>query len=274
VRLRIDGTVRPVPLEDYVAGCVLAELGSPRADVASTRRARQVQAILCRSFAVASRGRHGAEGFDLCATTHCQVYRPVPETAAGRLAREAAADTRGIVLVFDGRSVRPLYHADCGGHTSPAESVWPGPGEPWLVPVEDETCARGAGWTFEVEVERLGQALAGTLPGFRAPLRDVEVASTDVAGRAATLRVIGATVMVVRGDEFRGAVMRAFGAPSLPSTMFSIRRSESRLRFDGRGAGHGVGLCQAGALRLATLGQTPEAILQRYFPGTRLSRID
>jgi stage II sporulation protein D len=274
LRVSVGGSVRAIPLEDYVAGCVVAELGTPRVDAAAARRARQVQAILCRSYAAAARNRHGADGFDVCAGTHCQVYRAVPATETGRLAREAAADTKGIVLVFDGRAVRPLYHAACGGRTSAAHDVWPGNGVPWLVSVEDDVCAREPGWTVDVDLEQLDRALAGD-DKLRSvtPLRDVVVAARDEAGRAASIRLVGRTTLVVRGDEFRMAVLRTLGDRSLPSTLFTIERRRSRLTFDGRGSGHGVGLCQAGAIRLAARGQTPEEILRHYFPGTSLARI-
>jgi stage II sporulation protein D len=254
---------------------VVAELGAPRTDPAAAQRAREVQAILCRSYATASRNRHGSDGFDVCSTTHCQVYRAVPSTEIGRLAREAAAHTKGIVLAFEGRGVRPVYHAACGGKTSPAQDVWPGNGEPWLRSVADETCARRPRWTFRIEMNELGRALAsdGRMSA-AVPLRDVEVASRDAAGRAATLRLVGKATMVVRGDDFRLAVMRTFGAQSLASTMFSLERAGNRLTFQGRGNGHGVGLCQAGAIRLAAQGQAPLAILRRYYPGTTLIRLN
>jgi len=267
----MDGGVRAVPIEEYVAGCVLAEIGSPRIDASAARRAREVQAILCRSYGAASRGRHAQAGFDVCATTHCQVYRPVPETDAGRLARAAARDTRGVVLLFEGRPVRPPYHAACGGRTSPAHEVWPGEAAPWLTAVDDAECGRVAPWSFSVELGALERALrAGGHDAFGPPLQAVDVASRDASGRAASIRLAGRASERVRGDEFRAVVTRALGAASIPSTLFSIRRAGRQLVFEGRGAGHGVGLCQTGAMRLALRGQTPESILRHFYPGVTL----
>lgn len=271
LRVGVDGAIRRVPLEDYVAGCVLAELGAPRVDAAAARRVRQVQAILCRSYGLASRDRHAPAGFDVCATTHCQVYRPVPATDIGRLARDAAEETRGIVLLFDGRPVRPPYHAACGGRTSAAHQVWPGAPQAWLPSVDDEGCERGAGWSWVVELPRLERALrAGGHGGFGPPLHAVEVAARDGAKRASSVRLLGRSTELVSGDEFRTTVTRALGASSLPSTLFSVRREGGRLVFDGRGSGHGVGLCQAGAMRLALGDKTPREILRHYYPGTSL----
>jgi stage II sporulation protein D len=275
LRVLVGGAVRSIAVEEYVAGCVAAELGAPGAGEAAARRARQLQAILCRSYANASRHRHRAAGFDLCSTTHCQLYRPAPAAGTGRLARDAAADTKGLVLLFDGRPVRPLYHSSCGGRTSAARDVWPGDGSPWLGSVADDRCRREPAWHFAVEIDRLGRGLAsdGRLR-LSLPLREVEVAARDGAGRAASIRLVGRATITVRGDEFRAAVMRIYGPRSLASTLFSIQRSGGRLVFEGRGSGHGVGLCQAGALRLAQSGEGPAAILRRYFPGTTLGRPD
>lgn len=276
LRIGTETGVRSVPLEDYVAGCVAAELGSaaPSGEDAS-RNLRAVQAILCRSYAVASRARHTSAGFDLCATSHCQVYRPVPGNQLGRLSRAAAEATRGLILTFDGRAIAPIYHASCGGSTSAADQVWAGTAVPWLVALKDEACSRTDQWTFSVELQRLGRALASdTRLALRLPLRDVTIDRRDGAGRAALLRLQAANTVVVRGDQFRGAVMKAFGARSLRSTLFSVARAGRHLTFRGRGYGHGVGLCQAGALRLAGQGQSPESILRHFYPGTRLGRID
>jgi stage II sporulation protein D len=80
--------------------------------------------------------------------------------------------------------------------------------------------------------------------------------------------------VVIRGDQFRAVVTRTFGARALASTRFSVRRDQNELVFTGRGFGHGVGLCQAGAVRLAGDGQSVVEILSHYFPGTRLRRLE
>ena len=90
--------------------------------------ALDVQALVSRTYAIANLGRHAADGYDLCDTTHCQVvYRPAmaaegPADAAAR----AVNATRGRVLTFEGRVIQALFHADCGGHTAAATSVWGG----------------------------------------------------------------------------------------------------------------------------------------------------
>lgn len=270
LRVATANGVRTVALEEYVAGCVVAELGP-----SGSARMREVQAILCRTYAVGSRGRHSSAGFDLCATTHCQIFRPAPGNEAGRVARDAAEKTRGVVLTFAGGVVVPVYHADCGGATSAGDDVWSGNAVPWLRSVKEEVCARTAPWTFRADVDRLGRALASDSRfALRLPLQEVTVDRRDAAGRAALVRVRGANTVVIRGDQFRAVVSAAFGIRSLRSTRFSVRRVRRELEFVGRGFGHGVGLCQAGARRLAERGMAAAEILTHYFPGTRLSRLE
>ena len=88
-------------------------------------------------------------------------------------------------------------------------------------------------------------------------------------GGAATL---GATTTVMRGDAFRQALGRAFGPRAIRSTRFDIRRTGATFTFSGRGFGHGVGLCQAGALARLHAGASPADVIRHYYPGTLLSR--
>jgi len=267
--------VRRVPLEEYVAGCVDAELGRIDLDQPAAARMRRIQAILCRTYAVANLGRHAAEGFDLCATDHCQMFRQLPSASlSARLARDGASGTAGLIIAAAGRPINALFHSNCGGRTSRAESVWGGRPEPYLVSQIDPPCERAPLWRIEADRNRLLLALRRdqrTDPGSR--LDEVRIAARDEAGRAATVVLAGATVRSVRGDTFRSALTSSLGATSLRSTMFVVRQNGDTFIFEGKGSGHGVGLCQAGAVARARTGQTEEAILSFYYPGTQLLRM-
>jgi peptidoglycan hydrolase-like amidase len=101
-------------LENAVASIVAAE-SPPGAPL----EARKAQAVVARSFLTAARGRH--EGFDFCDTTHCQFLRDAPPS--GSLAAKAAADTRDLVVVYQGRTIAALYSANCGGRTRTLEEA-------------------------------------------------------------------------------------------------------------------------------------------------------
>ncbi len=76
----------------------------------------------------------------------------------------------------------------------------------------------------------------------------------------------------MRGDEFRQVLTRAFGPRAIRSTRFDVRRTGAMFTFSGRGFGHGVGLCQAGALARLRAGATPADVLRYYYPGIVLAQ--
>jgi stage II sporulation protein D len=75
---------------------------------------------------------------------------------------------------------------------------------------------------------------------------------------------------VVRGEELRAVLTKAFGPKSVRSTRFEVTKSGQRFVFAGQGYGHGVGLCQAGAYAWLKAGAKPAQVLARYYPGTTL----
>jgi stage II sporulation protein D len=276
VRVVSGGTARvlPLTLDDYVLGAVRAEMLPATLRAQPPSRALDVQAIVSRTYATANLRRHAADGYDLCDTTHCQVYRPA---AAGEGPRDPAVSavnaTRGQILTFQGRAIQALFHADCGGHTASAASVWGGTDAPYLEGVADWYCERrpSSGWSFveaEAAVARALNADARTRVGDR--LRRVEVASRDASGRALAVTLAGSRTISVRAEVFRASMTQAFGPRAIRSTWFDVKRDGSRLRFSGVGFGHGVGLCQSGTLRRVEARQSPAEILAHYFPGSRL----
>jgi len=231
--------------------------------------------VIARTYALSNRGRHAKDGFDLCSTTHCQLYDPARFTTSrwGTIVMDATARTAGEVLWFGGAPARTLFHADCGGHTSNASAVWGGQALPYLAGARDDGPAGSAhtDWTFEAGAAALRRALdadARTDVGSR--LDRIDVAGRDAAGRAEMITLRGARTFVVRGEVFRDAVTRAFGVKSLRSTMFTVRQTRAGFVFSGKGFGHGVGLCQAGAIARLKSGQSPDQVLSYYFPGTTL----
>jgi stage II sporulation protein D len=259
-------------LEEYVAGCVAAELGTSATVTPAVMRMYQVQAILCRTFASANRGRHTADGYDLCAMSHCQLYRPPrPSAPATRFIQDAVDATRGAVIEYEGRPIQALYHAHCGGRTSAAAAIWGGRPEPYLVSVVDSLCQTGSRWRLAIERGRLRDLLNRAPRTAVGPSLDgVEVTARDEAERATTVVLSGTRSQRIRGEEFRTAVMLELGSQSMRSTRFWIRREGDLFVIEGSGSGHGVGLCQAGAMSRAEAGESPEAIIRHYYPGARV----
>lgn len=276
VKVRVTGRagtrVLSLPLDEYVLGAVRAELlpATLHGDPASPML--EVQAIVSRTYAVANLGRHAAEGFDLCDTTHCQVYRgPTAAEGAADPAARAVVATRGEVITHLGRVIQAVFHADCGGHTASAASVWGGGDAPYLTSVADWFCSRRAQpeWICAHDAAAWAAALnADERTSVGARLDTIEVAGRDASGRALLISLAGSRTITVRAEVFRGVVNQAFGQPSIRSTRFTIANRGPRVMISGVGLGHGVGLCQTGAELRARAGQTPASIIAHYFPGT------
>jgi stage II sporulation protein D len=267
--------LRELQLEDYVETVVLSEIAPPVADPVAAARMFEVQAVISRTYALANLQRHGHAGFDLCSTSHCQVYDPA-RAASSRWAdagRDAVRRTTGVVLSYNGAPAEAVFHADCGGHTSAAAAVWGRAGRPYLLASPDDGPAQlaHAAWRSEVASEALVRAFNSdvrTRIGSR--LDSIEVLDRDGAGRAERVALHGEREAIVRGEDLREAVNRLLGPRSVRSTWLDVQRDGMTFVFTGRGFGHGVGLCQAGALARIRAGATVTAVLQRYYPGTTL----
>jgi stage II sporulation protein D len=268
-------SIRTVPFERYVETTILSEFAPPEGNVDTVERMLEVQAVIGRTYAVAHLGRHARDGYDLCDRTHCQLFQPRRLTASrwAPQAADAVRRTRSEVLWFDGAPALTVYHADCGGRTSAAADVWGGTVRPYLVSRADDGPADAAhtSWRYVSSRAAVHGALntdSRTRVGHR--LDGLQVLDRDAAGRAESIAIHGAEERVVRGDVVREVLAGAFGARTIKSTWFDVRREQERFVFEGRGFGHGVGLCQAGALARIRAGDRAAGILQRYFPGTKL----
>ncbi len=238
VRFAEQGTtgarVEDVPLEEYVQATALSEVAPATGEADAVERMLEVQTIISRTYAVSHLGRHAREGFDLCATTHCQLFDPrrLRSSRWAAASAEAVSRTAGAILTFDRQPAQALFHADCGGYTSTSSSVWGGIDRPYLAARPDEGVARDAhlSWQYEVSLTDLTAAL-----GLKGRLDTIAVMSRDDAGRAERIAVqsvagkearAASASVVIRGDEFRQQLTRAFGPRALRST--EIRRPPER----------------------------------------------
>jgi stage II sporulation protein D len=267
VRVRVQGTVREIPLERYVAGVVTGESSVFRSDAAL-----RAVAVAARTYAVRARGRHAAEGFDFCDTTHCQRFQPngVPARVTS-----AASDTAGEFLWFEGKPAFTVYTRDCGGRGEAAVAVWPDQGAPYLTSHEDPYCVRAgsSAWQWSGDVRQIGQAFVRS--SLRAPqtIEAGRVEQRTSSGRARTVALSGAggTVRISAGS-LRFAIGRDLGWNTVLSDWFDVHAEAGRLIFQGRGSGHGVGLCQRGADQMGVEGRSYREILAFYYPGTAIGR--
>ena len=279
VRVRVSraGATLALPLEDYVFGVLAAE-GS----VETEPEALKALAVAARTYALHNLRRHSRAGFDFCDTTHCQRFAPVADEAARPdfydVLLRAVRETAGEAL-FDpaGRVAESYFSASCGGSTTVPSKLWGGPASPaHLRGVRDESCAAAGGaWTDVIPRGRLLAALrTDERSDVGARLDHVRVARRDSSGRAELVVLEGERRRLLRGWDFKIIVGRSLGWNVLKSSRFEVARSGDAFVFRGRGFGHGLGLCQAGAHTLASRGAPYRQILDKYFPGARIRAID
>jgi len=251
-----------LPVETYVERVVASESGA-----SDTSESLKALAIVVRSFAMHQ--AHGHADYDLCDSTHCQLlhWGGRPERSAA--AHVATLATAGETLWFHGQRASAWFHQNCGGRTAKPEEVWPGRGSratmPWLVSRVDPYCTAGGArdWSASLSLGELTGALA-TAGLVRPGWKSLTVARRGDSGRAVTLQVDGAQI---GAEDFRLAVGRAFGWGKILSNWYEVSRQGDLFVFHGRGSGHGVGLCQAGAAAMGAQGRDSTQILAQYFPG-------
>ena len=251
-----------VPLEEYLRGVVSKEM-SPSFPL----EALKAQTVAARSFAMKNRHRHEAEGFDLCATTHCQVYDGFNDFES--IAR-AVDETRGEILMFGGKIADANFHTDSGGMTENVGEVW-GTAAPYLVAVR-EIFKLGESWTIKVSVKdfssRFGDGFGELKSVKLSPLTiGKEADDRSSSGRVKSAQIVGTKKTVtLTGNDLR----RKF---SLPSTLFDMRLDGDEVIFTGYGHGHGVGMSQVGAKSYAADGWSYEKILEHYYRGAKLKKV-
>jgi stage II sporulation protein D len=249
--------VARIPLEDYVAAALESE-----AQEFQEPEALKAMAVAVRTYAATNPHRH--TGADVCSGTHCQRLRfPVSLRM-----REAAQATRDEVVTYAGKPARVFYHQNCGGATASAASVWGGRGLPYLVSKRDPYCERYSGsWRVNISKVSLQRVLAGQASGAIDPVQLV-VMGRNTSGRVSTVR---AGARKWSGTQFRDLLSGMSGQQAIRSGRFQILESTDYFTFVGKGAGHGVGLCQHGAVARAEAGHDYRQILAAYFPGTQVA---
>ena len=256
-----------MPIEQYVQHVVMAETGGFQ-----DSEALKAMAVAARSYAKRFNGQHAKEGFDFCDTTHCQAFYWRSVTDRIRIATEA---TRGEYVSYQGKAAATFYHQHCGGTTAAAGETWAQVSEPYLPVHPDPYCMTSGGlrWQTTMMHEQINKALLAW--GLQPPQdwQKLEISSRTSGGRVRTLSLAGGTPasFPLSGPSLRFAVNRVFGWSKIRSDLYDLRNSGGRILFSGRGAGHGVGLCQTGDEEMARQGKTYKEILVFYYPGTQVN---
>jgi len=245
--------INELPLEDYVGSVVSAEVG-PNWDV----EALKAQAVIARTYVLYQKNANSAQKYDVTSSVLHQVYKGSVEDAR---VSYAVMQTEGEVLTYDGKLIEAFYHSTCGGRTEDSEEVF-GKKYPYLRPVES-TCdiSPYSTWERKIPVDELERALD------LRDIRKIKILSYTKTKRVRTLAVVHKTgTLTVKATDLR----KLLGWTRLPSTNFKLTRDKADFVFEGKGYGHGVGLCQWGALELAREGKNYRDILAFFYPGTTI----
>jgi SpoIID/LytB domain protein len=281
-------------IETYVAGVVPNEIGDT-----APAEALKMQCVAVRTHAISMllANKHLDDGYDLCSTTHCQVYKG--NHLVGEKIISAVKETNSIVLLYDGRIADAVYHSNCGGKTEASQEAWSGKPIPYLQGVAcnaelDSTDlsveAKAVHWINESKYtsgmaswEKRSEMWDKTITRISLEsntgvtnLSTLVVIHRGVSGRITKLKLIGDKEVSLNGEY---KIRQAFG--NLPSSFFYVDNGTKstagsytlgdNIYLKGKGFGHGVGLCQVGALQKARAGWSWQDILSFYFPGTTLS---
>lgn len=240
------------PLEQYVAGVVQAETGNGRKP-----EFYKAQAVISRTYALNNLRRHEKEGFHVCDQTHCQVFHGTSNTFPAIV--DATINAAGLVIVDHNiELITAAFHANCGGQTVDADFVW-SRGLPYLKSVRDTFCLHGVSSHWEHRIptldwERYLASKAEQLPD------STSVVSWQPANKTRRFQSEGVEIPL---PEMRNDL-------GLRSCWFSVHQDGDETVLTGRGFGHGVGMCQQGAIRMAETGLTFRDILHHYYTGVHV----
>ena len=280
--------VNVLSMNDYLRGVVPLEIGNRTpAEFAAV----QAQAVAARTYAY----KHltSSRPFDMYATVQDQVYGGVD--AEKPQSDSAITTTADVVVLYNGQPITTPYHSTCGGSTAAVSEVWyDQPDQPYLRPVSDKIPGTNNyycdpsprfSWTQNYDATSLRAVIEKYLATYTNAPKDGVGRITDIReqGRTPSGRVAALAVQTdrgsytLRGNDIRFVLRDPKGA-ILNSTSFTFTRETSggevsSLTVNGRGYGHGIGMCQWGAIGRARAGQNYRTILETYYPGTTIGRI-
>lgn len=280
-RLRL---VNIIYIEDYLKGVVPPEIG-PRTE--AEIEAVKAQAVAARTYTMAHLQQYGAQPYDMKSTIIDQLYQGVD--VENDLVNRAIAATAGVVATYQDNFIDAYYHSTCGGMTDDIQEVWDRPEVPYLKSVPDTSCSWSKYYVWkEVFTE---PQLRGRLDQYLStdrgrdlrigPITDIVIEGHTPGGRVKTLTIRTADDSYrFHKDRIRWVIGRS-STPDLilPSDRFEVRVSRDNqgrvtaVTFSGSGYGHGVGLCQCGAIGKARDGWNHAQILAHFYTGIELKQL-
>lgn len=243
--------INELPIEDYVKDVVAVEV-RPDWEI----EALKVQAVISRTYALYQKRINGHSIYHIASSVIDQVYKG---NNHDERVTQAVEETNGEILTFKGRIIEAFYHSTCGGKTENPEDVF-GKSYPFLKSVESKCdLSPYAEWERSIYLIEIEEALRLT------GIKEISIKSYTSTGRVNQLEITtNSGSKTINAIDFR----KSLGWKTLPSTYFNLSHSQNVMIFKGKGYGHGVGLCQWGALQMAKEGMNYKEILAFFYPGT------
>lgn len=259
--------INAVDLETYVASVVGSEMDFENPE------ALKAQSVVSRTYALWAVQKSPYRDFDLLDHESSQVYfgniQDKPRYA------DAAEATKGEILTWSNQLILAVFSSTCGGRTADNKDVWGGTDHPYLA-IKDDTSACSVSphfsWTYSIKVNEFNE-LIEQYYGFNVSSKEIV---KDLSGRVQKVMLTDtrADTLIFTGNEFRLFMNRHAGPMAIRSTKYSWTVNSGTIVFEGNGLGHGVGLCQWGALGFARSGWNHKDILNFYFSGTKIVSLD
>jgi stage II sporulation protein D len=248
--------INNVDMDNYLAGVVESEGGGGK-----HLEYYKVQALMSRTYVMKYKGKHKKEDFDLCDRVHCQAYHGMMRFTP--LIDSAVIQTRNIVMLDEkGDFIDSYFHANCGGQTCEPQYVW-NEKINYLSSFVDTFCiyTKQATWEKRISQESWKEYL----------VKKYDFPIQDSASAAMIFTFDQSQRMAFYLHPIYGIPLRDLREQfNLKSTFFSCYPEGTDVIVRGRGFGHGVGLCQEGAMKMAKSGFKYEQIASYYFPGIRI----
>jgi stage II sporulation protein D len=250
--------VRLIPLEKYVSNVIGGEMVD-----SANYEAKKAQAIAIRTYSVYNIMERRLMPYDL--TLEAQAFEPYTNNV------RAVTETAGMALTRKGRVIPAFFHTNCGGYTEFAVNVWRTYYHYSKV-MECPYCKNSKNFSWKArytyrEIEKKLNSAGHKVQGVYA----VHTYSVNPDTHRTTKVIVKAQKkdLILTANAFRIAL----DSRRLRSTFFSVTNQADGALFTGKGYGHGVGMCQDGALEMAARGKKTDEILHFYYPGTEITKI-
>lgn len=255
IRVRHHGKIINVNLEKYVAAVLAGEVHE-----SWPMEALKAQAIAARTFALLRMRERETREFHTESSVLDQVFKHHESDKLTQAARE----TQGLVVTYKGQLAETSFHSTCGGHTTDAKSVW-GRAYDYLTSVPCPYCTRSPSYRWKQSIP-----LREAEEKLKQKISSITIAKKGSDGRVLKIALGGSAPKELGGQELRIAM----GPMRIKSTMITeLSLNKEAITIAGQGFGHGVGMCQYGALGMARAGKNARAILYHYYPGTTLAKL-